>query len=74
MTELINAIESILEQSRECHCLSISLAEGAALAWLYQNGQVVERRDDDKYAHLTVTLKDVDFRDLTNFSQKVSNA
>ena len=74
MTELINAIESILEQSRECHCLSISLAEGAALAWLYQNGQVVERRDDDKYAHLTVTLKDVDFQRFNKFFAKVSNA
>ena len=39
-------------------CLSVD--DGAALAWLYQRGQVVERREDDATIHLKVRLAPTD--------------
>ncbi len=36
--------------------VSISLEDGASLAWLYGHGEVVERRDDEHFAHLKVRL------------------
>ena len=32
------------------------LEDGAALAWLYRQGQVVSRDDDESHAHLRVRL------------------
>ncbi len=36
--------------------LAIPLADGATQAWLYANGQVLQRRDEGETAHLTVRL------------------
>jgi GTP-binding protein HflX len=30
--------------------------DGSAIAWLYSHGTVLERRDDDDFAYLTVSL------------------
>ena len=34
--------------------------DGAAIAWLYRHGEVVEREDDERHAHLEVRLSDAD--------------
>ena len=39
---------------------SIPLSEGAALAWLYSKGHVMDRRDDETHAHLQVRLSPAD--------------
>jgi GTP-binding protein HflX len=36
------------------------LADGAALAWLYRHGEVLERRDEGMEAHLVVALDAAD--------------
>jgi GTP-binding protein HflX len=38
----------------------VPLSDGAAIAWLYSHGEVVERDDDDEHAHLTVRLTEAD--------------
>ena len=40
--------------------LAVPLADGAALAWLYDKGQVLERHDDESHAHLQVRLSPAD--------------
>ncbi len=40
--------------------LVVPLADGAALAWLYRHGEVVERTDDEAFAHLRVALAPAD--------------
>jgi GTP-binding protein HflX len=40
--------------------LDIPVSDGAALAWLYQNGEVVSRADDEREAHLAVRLSAAD--------------
>jgi GTPase len=44
--------------------VKVSLSDGAGIAWLYSHGDVVGRRDDDEFAHLTVRL---DSADLARF-------
>jgi GTP-binding protein HflX len=36
--------------------LRLRHGDGAAIAWLYANGNVVARRDDEEFAHMTVRL------------------
>jgi len=36
------------------------LSDGAALAWLYDRGAVMSRKDDDHMAHLVVKLSEAD--------------
>ncbi|AWK88753.1 GTPase HflX [Azospirillum thermophilum] len=37
--------------------MDIELSDGATLAWLYANGEVQGRRDDDRLAHLQVAIE-----------------
>ncbi len=37
--------------------LTLNLSDGAGIAWLYQHGEVLERRDDEEGAHLLVNLR-----------------
>lgn len=47
--------------------LSVALNNGAALAWLYAKAEVLDRRDDDDEAHLSVTI---DPADLARFAKR----
>ncbi len=47
--------------------ISLPLSDGAALAWLYQRGRVIERRDDEVRAYLRVSL---DPSDIERFCQR----
>ena len=62
LNNLISVIEEVLDKAHACHHIKVSLADGAALAWLYRNGQVLERNDDDTYAHIAVTLNPIDYQ------------
>lgn len=59
-------IDELLAHIRARHDLKIDLANGAALAWLYQNGQVLERTDDQEFAHISVALDNSDFQRFTS--------
>jgi len=47
--------------------LSVDLGDGAALAWLYDRGEVLDRHDDEAQAHLHVAL---DPADLARFEKR----
>jgi GTP-binding protein HflX len=38
----------------------VPLSDGAALAWLYQHGEVVHRDDDEREAHVEVRMSDAE--------------
>jgi GTP-binding protein HflX len=58
--ELRRFIDRELARARELVELDIDLANGAALSWLYDHGQVLERRDEGRIAHLKVSLDPAD--------------
>ena len=46
----------ILHEESQLHSVTIGADEGSRLAWLYANGEVVERRDEGSLLHLSVRL------------------
>ena len=69
--EGIDDLDRLLDQrmnvNRRVVDLSVELGDGAALAWLYAKGEVLERRDDEEWAHLHVSL---DPADLARFEKR----
>ncbi|WP_366656319.1 GTPase HflX [Fodinicurvata sp. EGI_FJ10296] len=53
---LLAAIRERLDQARTSLTLTVASSEGQVIAWLYQNGDVVERHDDGERISLTVRL------------------
>jgi GTP-binding protein HflX len=53
---LLAEIDRRLAHNRDVAQYRLSLAEGGAIAWLYSHGTVIARRDDEKFAYLTVSL------------------
>ncbi|PGH55077.1 GTPase HflX [Azospirillum palustre] len=62
--EGIDDLDRLLDQrmnvNRQVVDLSVDLGDGAALAWLYARGEVLDRRDDEEHAHLHVSIDPVD--------------
>ncbi|MFQ5773174.1 MAG: GTPase HflX [Kiloniellaceae bacterium] len=54
--ELLALIDRRLTKERRLVDLAVDLNDGAAIAWLYDHGQVVQRRDDRRFAHLRISL------------------
>jgi GTP-binding protein HflX len=54
--KLLQLIDRRLMEGRAVVRLDVDLADGAALAWLYRSGDVMERLDEGSVAHLKVGL------------------
>jgi GTP-binding protein HflX len=67
LAELTRAIARRLAQPMDAVRLTVPLSHGADLAWLYANGQVLSREDDEACAHLLVQL---DPADLARFEHR----
>src|SRR5579885_1143294 len=57
---LLAIIDDRVDGGRRLVDLNVPLTDGPAIAWLYRNGDVVSRRDDEELAHLSVRLADAD--------------
>ncbi|HLJ63189.1 MAG TPA: GTPase HflX [Stellaceae bacterium] len=60
MEALLALIDHRLEGDRRLVHLDIPVSDGAALAWLYAHGEVVNRQDDESSAHVEVRLSEAD--------------
>jgi len=58
--QLLALFDARLSQGRETLEVDLPLHDGAAISWLYQNGEVLDRRDDENVAHMRVRLDPVD--------------
>jgi GTP-binding protein HflX len=54
------ALDARLSAGLPVHRITLGPAEGAALAWLYAHGEVLERRDSEEAIHLAVRLSPED--------------
>lgn len=54
--ELLYMLDKLLSASAVLHEIDIPTSDGATLAWLYQNGEVIERMDTEESVHLKVRL------------------
>ena len=67
LDDLTQAIARRLSSPSDAVQLTVPLSDGADLAWLYANGQVLSREDDEASAHLLVQL---DPADLARFEHR----
>jgi GTP-binding protein HflX len=63
---LLNDIDRWLSASQSVVELSIDLADGEPIAWLYSHGDVLSREDDGEAAILTVSLNEADAARFTH--------
>ena len=54
--ELLAMLDRQLAAERQVVSVDLPLSDGAGIAWLYRNGEVIKRDDDETTAHLTVRL------------------
>jgi GTP-binding protein HflX len=57
---LSEAIDDRIALGMETAAYDIETSDGARLAWLYEHGEVMDRRDDDDMVHVTVRLLPAD--------------
>ncbi len=67
IADLLALIDERLGAGRKLVEIAVPHSDGAALAWLYRHGEVVDRRDDEDATHLTVRL---DAADAARFAQR----
>ncbi len=60
LDDLLELLDRRVSAERQVLELSVNLSDGRALAWLYEHGQVLDRRDEDGQAHLHVALAPAD--------------
>ena len=63
---LLAAVDAILGAQRAVSEFDIPVTDGAAIAWLYEHGEVLDRRDGEQSVHLRVGL---DAADLKRFER-----
>jgi len=73
MEALLELIDRELSRERNIVTLKIGLADGATIAWLYRHGEVLNRVDDDSFAHFRVGLSPADI-DRLNRRRAASQA
>jgi len=61
---LLELIDRRLESTARVKRLDIPLTDGKTLAWIYDRGEVLGRRDDNETAHLSVRLSEEDISRL----------
>jgi len=54
--QLLACFDEKLSESRQIIDVSFDLHDGANIAWMYRNGEVLERTDDETQTHLKVRL------------------
>jgi len=57
---LLGLLDRRLDRENRAVRLDIPLSDGKTLAWIYEHGEVLGRRDDNSAAHLSVRLSDAD--------------
>lgn len=67
---LLALIDGRLRASRQIVELTVDLADGAAMAWLYDRGEVLSRHDDAGFAHFKVSLNAAD---IARFEHRARN-
>jgi len=63
---LIEIIDRRLESDSRIVRLDVPLTDGKTLAWIYQRGEVLGRRDDNEAAHISARLSEQDIARLHN--------
>jgi GTP-binding protein HflX len=67
LDELFGLLDRHMTADRVTVDLNVRIDDGAALAWLHDRGDILERQDDEQFAHLRIAL---DKADLARFERR----
>ncbi len=68
---LLAVLDEYLAASRQVMAFRISASDGAAISWLYDHGEVLERSDDEAFVDIKVSL---DEADAARFETRTGNS
>ena len=74
---LIAVLDASLNAARRVVSITLDVADGAAIAWLYRHGEVLSRSDDAQVVHIEVSLDAADlarFRSTGNRLKQTANS
>ncbi len=66
---MLAVLDASLNSARRVVVIAVDVTDGAAIAWLYRHGEVLSRSDDDRKAHIEVSL---DAADLARFERRTN--
>lgn len=58
--QLLALLDGRLGAARKAVDMTVPIEDGAAISWLYAHGEVTERHDDERFAHIRVKLDPAD--------------
>ena len=58
---LLNLIDEVISKSTKLHNIILKSSDGASISWLYENGEVIDRKDDELGVKLKVRLDGVNW-------------
>jgi len=64
--DLLAMIDAKLGENRQVMHVAVDITDGKALSWLYRRGEVLDRTDDEDYAHVRVSLEPEDMERFTD--------
>lgn len=73
MDDLLALLDEKLSIRSKTYEISLPITDGAAIAWLYENGKVHKRLDGDEEIALRITLDVADYHRFINRFKKDSN-
>lgn len=59
--ELLKHLDEHLMAQRQSYDIDISIADGAALSWLYAHGKILDKRDTKTKSRIKIILDDADY-------------
>ncbi|QHI95092.1 GTPase HflX [Aristophania vespae] len=56
LSDLLERLDQVLSRSMQDYDVTLPITDGAALAWLYEHGDIIERSDNEEHIELHVRL------------------
>ncbi len=70
--DLLEIIDRHLEKENKLMNLEIDITDGKTISWLYSHGNVLDRTDDDEFAHMKVSLNNKNYEYFQKKKEKIN--
>jgi GTP-binding protein HflX len=71
---LLKIIDATIGQQQTMVDVQLAHGDGSTMAWLYDHGEVISRRDDDDFSYLSVRLSPADLSRFEQMQRRKSQA
>jgi GTP-binding protein HflX len=71
---LLRLIDEVIGRQQTMVDVQLAHGDGSTMAWLYDHGEVISRRDDDDFSYLSVRLSPADLSRFEQMQRRKSQA